>query len=654
MTSRIDTARRSGWRRKTKAAALGALLALGVAPSVGRTTVADAATSGTTRFVPLAPNRILDTRPNGDAADGPKGYVNAQGSIKLQVTGRGGVPAGATAVVMNVTATESGGKGFVTVWPSGEAQPEASNLNVERAGQTIPNLTVVQLGTDGAVNLFAQSGAHLIADVSGYFSPADTATAGRFIPTKPTRVVDTRFGTGVRLGVLGTGETLLTSLSSSIGLSGYSAAVLNVTATDSTAAGFVTVWPGGGERPTASNLNVERAGQTIPNLVIVPLGPSATIDFYTQNATNLVADLVGLFTDATVASSGQGLFIPQSPARVLDTRTGKGFGALSAASGATLTVPTTSSDVGAVLGNVTATEAQGKGFVTVWPGEQDRPDASNLNVDAGQTIPNLVISGVSAQHTLNFYSQAPTQMLMDLAGVFTTSPAITPTPPPTQGPPGDGGKSKFKIFYAYPKDQPAPDAATQIDLKVKIRHEVTAMQEWLRSVADGRDIRFSGLPDNTPDIFIVGDQLNAAQQQISPIYNGLVAGGLVASDEMALILVKDYPGCAEGRMVGQAGVIAICSDGVLSSTSVGFDYVAANFAEVAFQALGVVPTCALHSDGGHYLTAGARHNDLFYEGADRLPFGSYTVELDAAHIEYYGHGRSNCYDLKKSAIWRTP
>ena len=90
-----------------------------------------------------------------------------------------------------------------------------------------------------------------------------------------------------------------------------------------------------------------------------------------------------------------------------------------------------------------------------------------------------------------------------------------------------------------------------------------------------------------------------------------------------------------------------------TSTSVGFDYVAANFAEVAFQALGVVPTCAPHSDGGHYLTAGASHNDLFYEGADRAPFGAFT-ELDAAHTEYYGHGRTNCYDLKKSAIWRTP
>ena len=91
--------------------------------------------------------------------------------ISLQVTGRGGVPpAGVSAVVLNVTVTEPASGGWLAAWPAGEALPVVSNLNYV-PGQTVPNLVVVKVGTDGRVNLYSSGGpVHVIADVAGWFT----------------------------------------------------------------------------------------------------------------------------------------------------------------------------------------------------------------------------------------------------------------------------------------------------------------------------------------------------------------------------------------------------------------------------------------------------------------------------------------------------
>ena len=92
------------------------------------------------------------------------------GSISVQVTGQGGVPAtGVSAVALNVTVAAPTAAGYITVWPSGTPQQQTSNLNFQ-AGQNIPNLVIVPVGADGKIQLFNGSGGtvHLIADVAGY------------------------------------------------------------------------------------------------------------------------------------------------------------------------------------------------------------------------------------------------------------------------------------------------------------------------------------------------------------------------------------------------------------------------------------------------------------------------------------------------------
>jgi hypothetical protein len=610
---------------------------------------AHAALSNTSRFVPLAPTRILDTRDDAvEATDGPKGFVGAGGQITLQVTGRGGVPADATAVSMNLTATAATAAGFVTVWPTGEGIPEASNLNIERAGQTIANLSVVRLGSGGAVNLFTQGGAHLIADVSGYWVPSSGSADGRLIPTKPTRIVDTRNGTGVPLGAVPKDGIITTSLSGVVP-GGYSAAVLNVTATESANAGYVTVWPGGQSRPTASNLNLERADQTIPNLVIVRLGDGAAINFYSQNGTQLVADLVAVFTDTSGALNAQGLFVPQSPNRIADSRKTQGFGPLGAGGSATLTVPGDPADFGAILANVTATEALNKGYVTVWPGDLGQPDSSNLNLDrVGQTIPNLVISGVSATGTVNLFSQSGTQLIVDLAGVFTKSPTITPIPPKPVDPPPSGNATSFKLFYVWPTDVPQPDTAA---IGLAIKNEVKLFQAWLATKTGGKTLRMVGV-NGVPDITVYG--LGASSTQMSPqsIYDEAVSNGRLGANEYAFFWVQSaYKGECEDHIPNKAGFIWLptCGNAQPSASSAFPNFAAITAIEVMLQVLGVVDARAPHYLYPHYLTSAANHNDLFYEGGDRQ---IQNLGLDDAHTDYYGHGNAGYYDLKTDPIWQ--
>ena len=209
-------------------------------------------------------------------------------------------PTGVAAVVLNVTAADATDPGYVTVWPTGQARPTASTLNVTFSGQNIPNAVIVPLGAGGQVSLYSQSGTHLIADVAGWFGDASqpASLSGLFQPLEPTRILDTREANGVPgtspvapdssidLVVAGRGDVPAT---------GVIAAVLNVTVADATAPGYVTVWPSGATRPTASNVNVTATGQNIANLVSVTLSPAGAVSMYSQSGSHLVADLAGYY-----------------------------------------------------------------------------------------------------------------------------------------------------------------------------------------------------------------------------------------------------------------------------------------------------------------------------------------------------------------------
>ena len=374
---------------------------------------------GTAAYEPLTPARILDTRPGETAPAGShKGFVPGGGSIDVAVTDVGGVPADDVyAVVLNVTITQSGGPGFVTAYPKGVAQPNASNINVVGAGETAPNLVIVPVGADGEVTLAigGPGGGHLIADVLGYYEQRSSSTSGRLIGVTPARVFDTRPGEPApgpkgKIPAEGTIEVKMTG-DNGVPESGVSAVVINLTGTEAAAPGFVTAYPGDvAQRPGTSNVNLVAAGATRANSVIVPVSPTGTVKFYALSSTHLLADITGYYTDDSAEDTDDGLFVPLQPARLLDTRTGGGSpvgvgGMTDFEVTGRLGIPSTAN---AVVLNLTATETGGIGFVTGWPSDQSRPGTSNVNyLVANTTIANLAIlpltmpSGSISLYTLN-------------------------------------------------------------------------------------------------------------------------------------------------------------------------------------------------------------------------------------------------------------
>ncbi|MGR4884626.1 hypothetical protein ACIPUC_35180 [Streptomyces sp. LARHCF249] len=247
--------------------------------------------SGST-YKPITPTRLMDTR---EGLGVPRAKVGQGGTVTLQVTGTAGIPAsGVTAVVLNVTATEPTTSSHVSVYPNGTARTSASNLNFT-AGLTIPNLVVVPV-VNGKVSFYNNAGSvDLIADVAGYYTTDGSGST--YKPITPTRLMDTREGLGVPRAKVGQGGTVTLQVTGTAGIpaTGVTAVVLNVTATDPNTASYVSVYPNGTTRTSASNLNFT-AGLTIPNLVVVPV-VNGKVSFYNNaGSVDLIADVAGYYT----------------------------------------------------------------------------------------------------------------------------------------------------------------------------------------------------------------------------------------------------------------------------------------------------------------------------------------------------------------------
>ncbi|HXZ98710.1 MAG TPA: Ig-like domain-containing protein [Candidatus Binatia bacterium] len=396
-------------------------------------------------YIPLQPFRLCDTRPGaGLACTGSK--LGPAESLTLQVTGVGGpqgqsVPAGASAVVLNVTGVQGTAGTFLTVYPTGQALPTASNLNLS-AGAIQANLVVASLGSNGQVTIYnARGSIDLVVDVEGYFAPS-VSNAGLYHLLTPIRVCDTRSGSGTpcsghplgagqwtRIDVAGTG---------SVPSDGTAEAVaMNLTATGGTTGTYLGVAPASSSdecpsgAPSFSNLNLG-AGATLPNRVIVPLGPAHDVCIYNAQGTqNFVLDANGWFGNGQETSPGAHYYT-MTPTRLCDTRGASAVGYTTECSGdtlttgGTLTVPVsgmaqitgTGSPV-AVVANLTAVDGTAGTFFTLYPADQPLPAASDLNPGPGQVVPNLAITKLSSSGALKLYNdQGKVDAVIDVEGWF--------------------------------------------------------------------------------------------------------------------------------------------------------------------------------------------------------------------------------------------
>jgi PKD domain len=252
-------------------------------------------------YTSVTQKRLLDTRTT-------KTPIPAGGDVRLNL---GSAYPGISAAVLNVTAVDATGNGYITAYPDGGTAPATSNVNY-LTGQTVPNEVVVQVGADGYVD-FADSGtgtADLLVDISGYFTPGSGA---KFVPITPLRYLDTRDGQGevdqgyqavakagpgsvtdLDVGGIAEGNPFSVPVPSGAAV----ALAANVTVTQQTANGFIGVFPPGTGIPTSSVLNY-RAGQQTQNAVTVGLGSSPFGDFDLYNAsagsTQLIVDVYGYY-----------------------------------------------------------------------------------------------------------------------------------------------------------------------------------------------------------------------------------------------------------------------------------------------------------------------------------------------------------------------
>ncbi|MFD0570599.1 N-acetylmuramoyl-L-alanine amidase [Kitasatospora gansuensis] len=358
-------------------------------------------------YTPVGPKRLMDTR----EGLGGSTRLGGAGTASLQVTGGNtGVPADATAVILNVTAVSPSQGGYVTVYPDGQPRPVASNLNFT-VSQIVPNLVVVPV-VNGKVNFFNAAGTvDLLADITGYYSPSGSS---KFTSAGPARLLDTRSS-----GAVGPNSSVTLQVSGREGVpADATGVILNVTVTEPSTTGFLTVYPHGTSRPGVSNLNFT-PGQTVPNLVMVPL-VDGKVDFYNPAGTvQVIADITGYYSPG-----GSSKFTSAGPTRLLDTREGLGGSTRLGPDGvATLQVAGKAglpdSGVTAVVLNVTSVNGSSPGYVTVYPDGTPRPEVSNLNFLANQVIPNLVVVPV-VNGKVNFFNKAGTiDLIADITGYYT-------------------------------------------------------------------------------------------------------------------------------------------------------------------------------------------------------------------------------------------
>jgi hypothetical protein len=250
--------------------------------------------SNTLQFYPLAPCRVLDTRNSSGAFGGPSIAGGTSRSFPIPSSSCG-APSNAAAYSLNVTVVPQGDLGYITAWPTGQAQPYVSTLN-STDGTVLANAAIVPAGTGGAASFYASNTTDLVVDINGYFAPPGSGL--NFYTATPCRLADTRNAAGPLGGPSVSADTTRTfPLSSgSCGVPGYPTAQaysLNMTVVPQGPLGYLTAWPAGGTQPYVSTLNATE-GQIVANAAIVPTN-NGSINVFAPNTTDVVLDTNGFF-----------------------------------------------------------------------------------------------------------------------------------------------------------------------------------------------------------------------------------------------------------------------------------------------------------------------------------------------------------------------
>jgi|GEM_PF-5614795 len=386
--------------------------------------------------VEISPVRIVDTR---SGATDPPTYagdrLGPNGSLTIPVVNANndGVPSGAQAVILNITAVSPTAYSYLTVWPAGVARPNSSVVNFSPYEFSIATLTEVPLGQNGSISVYNALGSvDVLVDVEGYVEPS-TPTPSTFVSFGPQRFADTRTYSGNNYQ--GAGQYLQAGSSMNVQIAGYSSipasgvvgVVINVTVTDANeVGGYLVIYPANSPAPQSSALNYS-PGMTVANQAIVKLGSNGAITIGAQvSGADVIVDVYGYFISST---SGH-YYYPVSPNRIVDSRayTNNFYQLantyLTSSQSYSFTVAGYSSDgiptsAVAVTGVATVIYTQNNGgYLTFYPSGSSVPTSSNINWSAGEIISNMVTVGLGSSNLSVFVGVSKTDLVFDVTGYY--------------------------------------------------------------------------------------------------------------------------------------------------------------------------------------------------------------------------------------------
>lgn len=397
--------------------ALGAVRPMAALSAGGWHTLAMYTRDGSpSQFVPLTPVRVLDTRAIVAASGG---QVKALGNpisagVPVTVDLNGVVPAGATAVAYNITATAQTASGFAEVAPLG-AVAGSSTVNWGGPLQSIANGYVSKLTNDAKlqVTVGGSGSAHLILDVTGAFVPAGARPDGAMLTPVERRIYDSRDADGP----LATGQSRVLSINNDVQAMGAvvtpTAAAVNLTVTGTTGSGVLSV----AQQATAatSTVNWSGANQTMANAVITEVAAdgSFTVTNNGQTAAHVVVDLTGLLMPGIPGA----MFYPMDPLRTYDSRMADPPLTDSHPRLTTYPIPT---HAVAVATNTTVTGTTGTGFLAINHPATMTPTTSTLNwYESPTTRANGSIApAYGSQTKATLGGPNTTHYIHDVAGYF--------------------------------------------------------------------------------------------------------------------------------------------------------------------------------------------------------------------------------------------
>jgi hypothetical protein len=357
----------------------------GAASRVGGDAPLPSAAGAPSEYMPLPPERILDTRTQG-------GRPAAGGAVVVPLAGQ--VPAGTTAVALNLTATRALADGFLTAHPCDRPRPEASAVN-HRAGEDRGAMVVVPVAADGSVCVASYASADVIVDLQGAFVTPRPGSQRLTPLTTPARLLDTR--------TTGRATTHRVPVPPGAG-----AVAVTLTATRALSSGFLTAHPCGGAVPNVSNVNYG-AGEDVAGAAFVPVGNGA-ICVTTSSSVDVIVDLTGTFADDAGLA-----FVPATPGRTIDTRSATGGWGHVHGAGQVLDARVAPAGAAAVTGTITIVTPARTSFLTAW-GCGPAPTTSSVNASSGLALASALTVAVDPGGRLCVRAQHAGHTLFDTTG----------------------------------------------------------------------------------------------------------------------------------------------------------------------------------------------------------------------------------------------